>query len=121
MDVFLMGIHTYGLVIRLLFLFGIITLYSLLLMHISSCNRDVGKTITKVYTIYLILEHMNTLHSQMAEATVSKLEHTISHWKVHQVSCIRFVHLHKIHLKEVAFMWYNYNGFVVASFYKTFV
>lgn len=64
---------------------------------------------------------MNTLHIQMVEEALQKLEPTVFHWRLHQVDYISSIHFFKIHFLQVVVAWRNWNGFAVVSFNCAFI
>ena len=66
-------------------------------------------------------EGFNTLHIQMAKATVPNLERAISCWRLHRIGRFCFVHLHKIDFIQIVFAWHNCNDFTIARFDNAFI
>ena len=61
-----------------------------------------ARIFAKVHTTYHVLEVMNTLHVQMAKATLPNFECAISRWRLHQIGRFRFMYLYKIDCVQIA-------------------
>lgn len=91
-------------------------------MHTSQSNKDVENNILpRFMPLTMFWSVWTSFMFKWPRWWRLKLECTIARWSLHQTGCICSVHLRKIYFVQVAFVWHNCNGFVVANYYKTTV